>query len=99
MLEIDWNIDNTWIVGKLFDEQVGRGNRPNTYRDLVGYDEVEKGFKERTSLNVAKLQLKHKWYKLNEDFKAWRKLNLRKIGTRWIMQKVLLIWMIMLEES
>ena len=50
MPEIDWNLENTQIVCKLFVEQVGKGNRPNTYLNSVGYAEVEKGFKDRTDI-------------------------------------------------
>lgn len=87
MPEIDWNLENTQIVCKLFVEQVGKGNRPNTYLNSVGYAEVEKGFKDRTGIDVTKSQLKNKWDKLKEDFKAWRKLKLRQTGTGWNREK------------
>jgi hypothetical protein len=93
MPEIDWNLENTQIVCKLFVEQVGKGNRPNTYLNSVGYAEVEKGFKDRTGIDVTKSQLKNKWDKLKEDFKAWRKLKLRQTGTVGTVKRALLIWM------
>ena len=67
----------------LFAEQVGKGNRPNTHLNALGYTEVEKGFKEKTRIVVTKVQIKNKWDKLKEDFKAWKKLMLRQTGTGW----------------
>jgi len=58
MPEIDWNAENTRIVCKLFAEQVEKGNRPSTYLNALGYAEVEKGFKDRTGLEINKGQLK-----------------------------------------
>ena len=83
MLEIDWNAENTRIVCKLFAEQVEKGNRPSTYLNALGYAEVEKGFKDRTGLEISKGQLKNKWDKLKEDFRAWKKLQMRETGTGW----------------
>jgi hypothetical protein len=83
MVEIDWNAVNTRELCKLFAEQVRRGNRPNTYLNSVGYAEVEKGMKDRLGIEVSKLQIKNKWDKLKEDFKAWKKLLLRQTGTGW----------------
>jgi hypothetical protein len=93
MPEIDWNLENTLIVCNLFAEQVSKGNRPNTYLNSVEYAEVEKGFKDRTSIDVTKSHLKNKWDKLKEDFKAWRKHKLRQTRMGWNHEKALLIWM------
>ncbi|XP_034585663.1 L10-interacting MYB domain-containing protein-like [Setaria viridis] len=73
MPEIDWNSENTRVLCMLFAEQVGKENWPNTHLNVLGYAEVEKGFKERTGIVVTKAQIKNKWNKLKEDFKAWRK--------------------------
>ncbi|XP_066352031.1 L10-interacting MYB domain-containing protein-like [Miscanthus floridulus] len=73
MPEIDWNSENTRVLCMLFAEQVGKGNRPNTHLNALGYAEVEKGFKERTEIVATKVQIKNKWDKLKEDFKAWWK--------------------------
>jgi hypothetical protein len=83
MVEIDWNAVNTRQLCKLFAEQVRRGNRPNTYLNSVGYAEVEKGMKDRLVIEVSKLQIKNKWDKLKEDFRAWKKLLLRQTRTGW----------------
>ena len=83
MLEIDWNSKNTRVLCMLFAEQVGKGNRPNTHLNALGYVEVEKGFKERTRIVATKVQIKNKWDKLKEDFKAWKKLMLRQTRTGW----------------
>ncbi|CAD6229761.1 unnamed protein product [Miscanthus lutarioriparius] len=83
MPEIDWNSENTRVLCMLFAEQVGKGNRPNTHLNALGYAEVEKGFKERTGIVATKVQIKNKWDKLKEDFKAWKKLMLRQTGTGW----------------
>ena len=83
MPEIDWNSENTRVLCMLFAEQVGKGNRPNTHLNALGYTEVGKGFKEKTGIVVTKVQIKNKWDKLKEDFKAWKKLMLRQIGTGW----------------
>ncbi|CAN6334712.1 unnamed protein product [Urochloa humidicola] len=87
MPEIDWkNTENTRIICALFAEQVGRGNRTNTYLNALGYEEVQKGFKDRTGIDATKLQLKNKWDKLKEDFKAWKKLKHRQTGAGWNRQ-------------
>ena len=83
MPEIDWNSENTRVLCMLFAEQVGKGNWPNTHLNALGYAEVEKGFKERTGIVATKVQIKNKWDKLKEDFKAWKKLMLRQTGTGW----------------
>ncbi|XP_066344631.1 uncharacterized protein [Miscanthus floridulus] len=83
MPEIDWNSENTRVLCMLFAEQVEKGNRPNTHLNALGYAEVEKGFKERTGIVATKVQIKNKWDKLKEDFKAWKKLMLRQTGTGW----------------
>jgi hypothetical protein len=54
MVEIDWNVENTQVLCKLFAEQVVRGNHPNTYLNSVGYAEVEKGLKDRFSIVPTK---------------------------------------------
>ncbi|XP_066361851.1 L10-interacting MYB domain-containing protein-like [Miscanthus floridulus] len=83
MPEIDWNSENTRVLCMLFAEQVGKGNRPNTHLNALGYTEVEKGFKERAGIVATKVQIKNKWDKLKEDFKTWKKLMLRQTGTGW----------------
>ncbi|XP_021311648.1 L10-interacting MYB domain-containing protein [Sorghum bicolor] len=83
MPEIDWNIENTRILCGLMAEQVEKGNRPNTFLNSVGYAEVEKGFKDRTGIVLTKNQIKNKWDKLKEDFKAWRKLTTMQTGIGW----------------
>ena len=83
MLEIDWNTENTWIVCKLFAEQVEKGNQPSTYLNALCYSEVEKGFKDRTCLEISKGQLKNKWDKLKEDYKVWKKLLMKETGIGW----------------
>jgi hypothetical protein len=83
MVEIDWNAENTQVLCKLFAEQVGRGNRPNTCLNSVGYAEVEKGLKDRLGIVANKTQIKNKWDKLKEDFKAWKKLVMRQTGPGW----------------
>jgi hypothetical protein len=83
MVEIDWNIENTQVLCKLFAEQVGSGNRPNIYLNSVGYDEVEKGLKDRLGIVATKTQMKNKWDKLKADFKAWNKLFMRQTETGW----------------
>ena len=83
MPEIDWHSENTRVLCMLFVEQVGKGNRPNTHLNALGYTEVEKGFKEKTRIVVTKVQIKNKWDKLKEDFKAWKKQMLRQTGTGW----------------
>jgi hypothetical protein len=60
MAEIDWNVENTQVLYKLFAEQVGRGNRPNTYLNSVGYTEVEKVLKDRLGIVATKTQIKNK---------------------------------------
>jgi hypothetical protein len=45
----------------------------------VGYAEFEKGLKDRLSIVAIKTQIKNKWDKLKEDFKAWR----RQSGIGW----------------
>ena len=67
----------------LFAKQVGKGNRPNTHLNALGYAEVEKGFKDRTGIVATKSQIKNKWDKLKDDFKAWKKLMLRQTRTGW----------------
>ena len=52
-----------------------------TQRTLGCYAKVEKGFKDRTVIVATKSQIKNKWDKLKEDFKAWKKLMLRQTGT------------------
>jgi hypothetical protein len=76
MPEIDWNVENTRILCALLAEQVEKGNRPNTFLNSVGYAEVEKGFKDRVGIELVKGQIKNKWDKLKEDFKAWKKLTI-----------------------
>ncbi|XP_004966823.1 L10-interacting MYB domain-containing protein-like [Setaria italica] len=73
MPKIYWNSENTRVLYMLFAEQVGKGNRPNTYLNALGYAEVEKGFKDRTGIVATKVQIKNKWDKLKEDFKTWKK--------------------------
>jgi hypothetical protein len=36
----------------------------------VGYAEVEKGLKDRLDIMIRKTQIKNKWDKLKEDYKA-----------------------------
>jgi hypothetical protein len=70
MIEIDWNVENIKVLCKLFAEQVARGNHPNPCLKSVGYVEVEKGLKDRLRIVATKTQIKNKWNKLKEDFKA-----------------------------
>lgn len=83
MPKIDWNAENTRILCGLMAEQVVKGNRPNTFLNSVGYAAIEKGFKDRTGFELTKNQIKNKWDKLKEDFKAWKKLTMRQTGIGW----------------
>jgi hypothetical protein len=47
------------------------------------YAEVEKGLKDRLCIVAMKTQIKNKWDKLKEDFKACKKLLMRQTGTGW----------------
>jgi hypothetical protein len=83
MPEIDWNVDNTRILCRLLAEQVEKGHWPNTFLNSIRYAAVEKGFKDRTGIDLTKNQIKNKWDKLKEDFKAWIKLTTRQTGIGW----------------
>jgi hypothetical protein len=63
--------------------QVEKENRPDTFLNSVGYAAVEKGFKDRTGIELTKGQIKNKWDKLKEDLKAWKKLTMRQTGIGW----------------
>jgi hypothetical protein len=91
MVEIDWNILNTKVIYKLFTEQVARKNHPNTCLNSVGYVEVEKGLQDRLGIVATKTQIKNKWNKLKEDFKAWKKLLMRQTGTDCYPVKVAIV--------
>jgi hypothetical protein len=93
MVEIDWNVENTQVLCKLFAEQVGKGNRPNIYLNSVGYAEVEKGLKDRLGIVATKTQIKNKWDKLKEDFKAWKKFLMRQMGPVGVLYKRPSLWM------
>lgn len=54
MVEIDWNTKNTWELYKLFVEQIGRMNRPNTCLNSVGYVEIKKGLKDMVGIVKTK---------------------------------------------
>jgi len=77
MPKIDWNVENTRVLCGLMAEQVEKGNRPNIFLKSVGYAVVEKGFKDWMGIELNKGQIKKKWDKLKEDFKAWKKLTMR----------------------
>ena len=83
MSEIVWNVENLRILCGLMAEQVEKGNRPNTFLNSVGYAKVEKGFKDWTGIVLTKNQIKNKWDKLKEDFKAWKKLTMGQTGIGW----------------
>jgi hypothetical protein len=51
-------------------EQVEKGNWPNTFLNSVGYVVVEKGFKDKTGIELTKGQIKNKCDKLKKNFKA-----------------------------
>lgn len=85
MTEINWNAENAREICKLFAEQVGRGNHPNTCLNSVGYAEVEKGLKDMVHIVATKTEIKNKWDKLKE-FKAWKKL-MRQTCTGWCSTK------------
>ncbi|GJN11171.1 hypothetical protein PR202_ga29344 [Eleusine coracana subsp. coracana] len=83
MPDIDWDSESLRVLCQLFAEQVERGNRPNTHLNSIGYAEIEKGLKDRIGKVACKQQIKNKWDKLKEEFKAWKKLMLRQTGTGW----------------
>jgi hypothetical protein len=83
MPEIDWNVENTRILCGLMAEQVEKGNRPNTFLNSVGYAAIEKAFKDQTGVELNKGQIKNKWDKLKEEFKAWKKLTMSQTGIGW----------------
>ncbi|WVZ54785.1 hypothetical protein U9M48_005534 [Paspalum notatum var. saurae] len=80
---MEWTDEHTSIVCELFAEQVGKGNRPNTHLNAVGYAEVAQFFWQRTTIELNKLQLKNKWDKLKVDLTIWQKLMRRQTGTGW----------------
>jgi hypothetical protein len=41
-------------------EQVEKGTWPNTFLNSVGYAAVDKGFKDRTGIELTKGQIKNK---------------------------------------
>jgi hypothetical protein len=71
---MEWNDEYTRIVCKLFAKQVDKGNRPNTYLNSAGYEEVLEDFFQWTGIRLSKRQLKNKWDKLKPDSVAWQKL-------------------------
>ena len=54
MTEINWNAENAREICKLFAEQVGRGNHPNTCLNSVGYVEIKKGLKDMVGIVTTK---------------------------------------------
>lgn len=66
MTEINWNAENAREICKLFAEQVGRGNHPNTCLNSVGYAEVEKGLKDMVHIVATKTQIKNLKDRLKE---------------------------------
>lgn len=80
---MDWNDANLTLACELMAEQVGRGNRPNTHLNTVGYTEVSNRFLQMTGILLSKTQIKNKWDKLKADWVIWLKLKRSQTGTGW----------------
>ena len=71
------------IICEFMREQVGKGNRPNTHLNTLGYTEVSDRFFQMTGIELTKTQLNNKWDRLKNDWTIWQKLVRRQTGVGW----------------
>ncbi|XP_020597091.1 L10-interacting MYB domain-containing protein-like [Phalaenopsis equestris] len=70
--------ENLHVIYCLYD-----GNRPTTFLNKEGWDNIISKFKKITSREYDRLQLKNKWDQLKKDWKLWNDLKRGSTGLGW----------------
>ena len=63
-------------------EEAVNGNKPSSTLNKVGYENLEKKFKERTGYAYNRVQLKNQWNSLKNDRQNWKVLG-QQTGLGW----------------
>ncbi|XP_020598214.1 L10-interacting MYB domain-containing protein-like [Phalaenopsis equestris] len=78
-----WDKDATNIFCDLCLREVELGNRPKTYFNKEGWQNVMIKFKELTGRDYDRMKFKNKWDQLKKDWKIWKKLKIGTTGLGW----------------
>ncbi|PUZ71056.1 hypothetical protein GQ55_2G284100 [Panicum hallii var. hallii] len=88
---MEWTDGYLRIICDLMAEQVRKRNRPNTYLNTLGYNEISDRFFQMTGIELTKTQIKKKWDKLKIDWTIWQKLMRLQTGTGWYSGKGVIV--------
>ena len=87
ILKAIWDDDLTKIFCELCVKEVEAGNRPTTYLNSKGWQNVTALFQASTGKNYGKSQLKNKWDTLKKDWRLWNDLLKKASGLGWCQRK------------
>ncbi|XP_020588796.1 L10-interacting MYB domain-containing protein-like [Phalaenopsis equestris] len=78
-----WDREATNIFCDLCLKEMELGNRPTTYFNKEGWNNVSVKFKELTSRDYDRMKFKNKWDQLKNDWKIWKELKRGTTGLGW----------------
>ncbi|OMO90082.1 hypothetical protein CCACVL1_07520 [Corchorus capsularis] len=78
-----WSDELTRIFCELCVKEVESGNRPTTYLNVKGWDNVLALFQARTGKHYGIPQLKNKWDTLKKEWRLWKDLLIKASGIGW----------------
>ncbi|XP_020598823.1 L10-interacting MYB domain-containing protein-like [Phalaenopsis equestris] len=70
-----WEKETKILFCDLCLKEIERGNRPTTFFNKEGWQNIIRCFKECTGREYDKLQMKNKWDQLKKDWKIWKELK------------------------
>ncbi|XP_020584780.1 uncharacterized protein LOC110027620 [Phalaenopsis equestris] len=78
-----WDKEVTNIFCDLCIKEIELGNRPTTYFNKEGWNNIGMRFKELTGRDYDKLKFKNKWDQLKKELKTWKELKRESTGLGW----------------
>ncbi|XP_012851418.1 PREDICTED: uncharacterized protein LOC105971117 [Erythranthe guttata] len=68
---------------ELCEEEIGKGNRPNSHFNSSGWKNLVRRFNEVTGKNYVYKQLRNHWDSMQKDWILFKKLMHQEIGIGW----------------
>lgn len=78
-----WDEKLTATFCELCVKEIDAGNRPTTYINAKGWENILAAFHEQTGSDYGRPQLKNKWDTLRKEWRLWHELIRNETDLRW----------------
>lgn len=86
-MKASWDRNATEAFIKICVEEVQAGNRPGSHFSKIGWENIQRKFRETTHRDYKRVQLKNRWDALKKDWSLWTNLLRNSTGLGWDIRR------------